>query len=375
MSLDLFDFLYRAIEPERFLDIVIYAFIYIILAVIPLISFGVSFKLIKRNWPNIFKSFGILIIPTIMYGVILYTIIPWTQRFPDDKIGVLLPRLPGSQLSEHFGDQQFNEALKTELEAALQDISIEFQLPQLYKMVEFKPISWVAGDEKEAKKLKSKYNAAVVYWGRITKLKDEAELTLTAQFAHFEFIVNIPNSDRLEFHFTDYSGSYYEIKLSESNRSLYKFSRIFIKRLLFTIASKMRYKDKLFFIDIVEKLPSIDSGYKDYDETPFILLSAAAAFEEMDSLEKAMEYYRLSANFLASYKDRIENDETILTITEKEIRRFGAFAKAKEASIALGLDDKERAEACYKQAISIPDKAMQEIIKNDDVFREFNKKR
>jgi tetratricopeptide (TPR) repeat protein len=151
--------------------------------------------------------------------------------------------------------------------------------------------------------------------------------------------------------------------MSEPERSLYKFSRIFIKRLFPTIGGKMRYKDKLLFVNIVEKLPSIDSGYKDYDISPFLLLSAATAFEELDSLDKAMDYYRLSSNFMAAYSKRIENGDAILEIEDKELRRFAAYAKAKEGYIALKLGDKERAELCYKKAISIPDKDMQEYIK------------
>jgi len=364
-----FDLIERAIKPQSLSDIIIFGFI-LILAIITL---GKKSKLIKKTRKSTVCLVLLAIMSGILYVLILYYAIPYVQKFPEGKIGVLLPRIPGSQLSEYFGDQDFNEALKTELEVALQDISIEMKLPQLYKMIEFRTISWAAGNEKEAQKFKRKYNASAVYWGRITKLKDDAELTLTAHYSYFDYVVNLPDFDRLVFRYTDYSGSYYVIKLSEPNRSLYKFSRIFIKSLLPTIAGKIRYEDKLLYVDIVEKLPSIDSGYKDYDFSPYLLLSAASAFEELDSLDKAMEYYRLSANFLGSYKDRIENDEAILIITEKEIRRFAAFAKAKEASIALKLGDKERAEACYKEAISIPDKSMQELLKKDAIYhRLFN---
>jgi hypothetical protein len=359
----------RAFEPESFSDIIIFALVLIIF----IISFSLTFKLIKRKWFSIIKLFGILIIPATFYILLLYIIIPYTQKFPEDKIGVLLPKIPGSQLSEYFGEQDFNEALKIELQLALQDISIEMKLPQLCKMIELRTVSWIACDEKEAQKFKRKYNASAVYWGRITKLKDDAELTLTAHFSYFDYVVNLPDFDRLEFSYTDYSGSYYVIKLSEPNRSLYKFSRIFIKNLLPTIAGKIRYEDKLLYVDIVEKLPSIDSGYKDYDFSPFLLLTTASAFEELDSLEKAMDYYRLSASFLKSYLGRIKNEQAILVISEKEIRRFAAFAKYKEAHFALKFGDKERAKYCYEQAISIPDKEMSDYIKKDPVLREIIK--
>ncbi len=134
------ELLSRALWPESVTDIVLTCLS--ISGIV--ISFLFGFKFIKPRLCNLALTMAVLLVSSIGYWLVQTQLVPKWQRFPDGKIGVLLPGLAGHQLAEHFGTQKLNDALAMELRIRLEEFEELTSMHRLDTLVFFKPISWRA---------------------------------------------------------------------------------------------------------------------------------------------------------------------------------------------------------------------------------------
>jgi len=358
------DLIKRAYQPETGSDVVIACGVF----VFAVVCFALSIKLTRRTWADAFslvrKLFGI----AILYYVVVSAVVPYFQRFPNGTVGILLPRLGGYKLAQHFGEEGLNEIIEDELTRKLQEFQTKMKLSGLDSLVTVKSVSWRASSQEQADRLRKKYNATCVLWGTVTRLQSDARLSTVFDAGNVGFRLHIPNVDPITAEFClGVGGGSYTMRFSDTTFDHIAF---FVKQLIDgimpTLAVTVYEKDPLLAAELIRRLPSIDKWYEQADYAGFLLQGAASAFERIDSLDKALEYYALSWKHLNRFKRKL--DATTQAIPpDIDIRRFATYSKWKEAFLAYQMGDTLRSKECFGLALVAAegDSVIQNIIFND----------
>jgi len=360
---ELIEFLELVLFPQSISDIVVISIIAIILAV----PFCMKFSLIQRKWLSIVQLVIALCGLAIFYGLILTSVVPHFQRFPDAKVGILFPRFSGARLSEHFGHKRLNEILENKLTQMLQEFQAKMKMSGLDTLIAVRSVSWSAGSQEQADRLRKKYNASCILWGTVTRLQSDARLSTFFNVDTVGFGLHIPSVGPITAKFDLVVGGSYTMRFSDITFDHVAF---FVKQLIDgimpTLAVTVNEKDPLLSAELIRRLPSIDKWYKQADHAGFLLQSAASAYERIDSLDKALEYYALSWKHLNRFKRKLDSTAHT-TPPDIDIRRFAAFSKWKEAFLAYKIGDTLRSKECFGLALVAAegDSVIQNLIFND----------
>jgi len=282
--------------------------------------------------------------------IILYpirvSIIPCFQKFSDDEFGIMFPRFSGVDLSDHLGEKRINEEICLLLANKL-------EIMRLDSLTSLKVISWIVDNNKNAEKMKIKYNAGAIFYGNAIKLRDSYQLEAWLDVGIIGFIYTIPNVDTIRVEFDTRTGPKLLVKFTDQGHNLENIIQTFIRDCLPFMTAKIRYRNEEIFLSMVKLLNQYDKNFEENELSGFLYQGAANLLEKEGEIDEAMEFYALSFDCFKLFKTRIDSDRTICEIDVNLLRQFAAFSKMKEGNIALTQCDIYRGLECYGVASSM----------------------
>ncbi len=311
--MDWLDLIERAYQPESISDLVIVGLIFVIAGVN--IRWVVKFI---RTWVGFVRLMRVLTALALIYGVIVASVVPYFQRFPDTTIGVLLPRLSGARLSEHFGTQQLNEMLEIELRIQLRKLELD-------TLVSTHAVSWVADSESEAQRLAQKYNATAVFWGSTTKLESNASIRGFFETGVTSFRVHHPVTGVLQVAFWVSSYPTYPLRFGDSTYNLPSLARNVILDVVPLLASKVSAKDPLRAADLIKRLSREDKRFAEWPYAGYLVGWAAGLLEQNGKPSEAAKAYRRAFECLEQLIANIQSGRALSRIKEIEVWPWAAL--------------------------------------------------
>ncbi|MBU8932698.1 MAG: hypothetical protein KOO62_01705 [candidate division Zixibacteria bacterium] len=375
------DFVENAWAPESLSDLLIWdiVFVFIVLFIV------LKYRIISRTSTSYYRFAEFAAAGVIAHCILVVSVIPYTQRFEDDQVGILFPRFSGIEMGDNLGDIRLNEALGDEIAARLLELEDKMDLVSIADMVQVRSVSWVVESEEQSDALREKYKAKAILWGSVRK--QQSDYMVSANFigdvTAFGMELSWFPPDTVKYYICSgpiFGDEPYRLSFSDTlPDQIASFARKVINNVLPDMAIAVQAKDPVLAARIIEMLPSLDPWYTRSDQAPFLLSAAAQWWLSEDSVEKAMEYFSLSYEFFKTLLARIESGETEIA-EYATVNRFAVYAKYMEGATAYRLRDTARAKECriksYEQAdlamlVSLFGKLVPLSEGNDEEVRQF----
>jgi hypothetical protein len=358
---ELIQILERALNPESVGDVLITSVAFIICIAV----FSISTGLIERRWSSVYRLVEILVALAILYGVTQISIRPYWQRFSGNTVGILFYRFSGANLTEHLGIEQLNEVLEAELRLRLQEFEGKMKLPRLDTLISVSSVSWAPKSDEQARRIAGKYNATAFLWGNVRKLHTNYKLVATFDAGNMGFGFKIPGIDPCSVLFNLTVGGDYTIRFSDTSYDhIASIAKELINGIIPSLAIKVSQNDPALSAELIRRLPSIDKWYKQFDFAPFLILSAADAFEKVDSTKKALEYYALSWEYFTRLIEKVQSGSGGNLPPVSTMNRFAAVAKMQEGTLSIREGDTLRSRNCFMLAFTAAkeDSSLQQVV-------------
>lgn len=330
---DFLNHLAKFISPESDFDIFINS-ILIAIAVILFVIFAIIFKKVRIRY----ILFSIII--GIFYYMAFIWIIPSINSFQTAKVGIIISRFSGSLLEEHLGDKRFNEVLETNLRHIL-------ALRRLDTLVLVKATSMKATNKDEAQKIKDRYNADIVIWGEIIKLKDNANLLIFVNPGNMSFVCARPDKELMEISVNMKYSENYDISFSDTIYNIQQILDTIIDVSLIDIAAEISSFDLYTCEEILLSIPLLSEKLKNRASEPFILQQVAFASARRGDTIKALTLYSNSFKKFERLYVGYQNRNELTPQLDKGLRRFAAVSLFQEAHHALSTSDTMHSTICY----------------------------
>jgi hypothetical protein len=295
--------------------------------------------------------------------LVITWLIPQLQKFPDNKAGILISRIGGHELTDHFGSRNFNHVLEEELYKRLIKFQSDIGFSGLDTIIVFKSISWQVSAEDQARQFMEKYDAIGIIRGNIIKIDDAASLECWLRSAPIVFSIKLPNQPELGVRIDRVLNPPFKLNFSDSTYNMDCYVKQIFNNLLPAIISALRYNYETISLELIELAPNIDEAFLDLDYLPFFLQTLASGHENLGQHKKALEYYDLSWKYFMIYLHKRRSGDVKIKMDVMTIRQFAAYSRAKEAKLALSTGDIERALNCYTSAYLAIDAVSRETIK------------
>jgi hypothetical protein len=360
--MSLIDFLNRVLQPERSSDFIVVWFV----ACIAVITFLLTFHLIRRTWYSVYRTIEVITSIVILYVVMISGIVPLLSRFSEHEIGVLILNTNDSSVRESLGGKRFNQALCTELGIKLKEFQLKMDLPSLGTLVQLKSVSWRADSQEEAERIGERYRATAMIWGQLSHGESGTLWTGLMHNNPLVFAFRIPGGDERLYGFDQAMGPELPLKFGEPTQDMSLMAWTVVNGFLPVMAVRLAETDPVLSAEVILRMPSADPWYKSSCEYMGLLwLKAGDQFAAADSVNKAGCCYDSAYVYLSRLESTKTSERFRAMLPPIELRQLIALSKFRAGLLAYRNGMFDRAKDCFSSALRRADSSMRNALENE----------